>query len=328
MSKGILDKILENPFDDIRITDPRMYNFSNRAIQAMDAANTGGRFTGILDNWRTPVAVMYAQLSSLDLGMNIQLGLTQTNDQVLAAFKKKMSDEEPFIARGLGGRDTLAYKEFYPHQLSEYTNATKTEMLILVTRAAVVGTKYEKQIGKPLADELVQLQKDWDSTRTKQTLQFATVDGTRASKSKARLDLEFACQISYLDIARLFAGDPKGAKQFVNTDLLFPLSNSLASHVYNGTTDAGTITLVVHDNLSDDTEIAVKIISVGTQVIVFVADNDKAQPVGVGKLLNPRKNAYHFTGVELGTKGSAKTYLLISNQSATDKATWEITVNQ
>lgn len=328
MSKAILDKFFENQFTDIRITDSRIYNFSNSSIVAMTAANIGGRFSNIIDFWSATSAAMYAQISNLDTGINIQVGLTKTNNQVMAEFKAKMSDEEGIIAKALGGKNSPKYNEFFPHLLSEYTNATKTQMPFLIKRVVDASQKYETELGKILVDEFVLIQKDWDSSRIKQSTQIATVKGQIATKSKTRTDLENTSQLAILELAKIFAGDPVSAKQFVNTDLLYPLANSVASNIYNGTTDAGAITLVVHDNLSDSSEIVIKITSIGTPVILYVADNDKAQPVGVGKLLNPRKNAYHLTGVELGTQGTGKTYLLINNRSATDKVSWEISVKQ
>jgi len=57
-----------------------------------------------------------------------------TADQVIAAFRLSLREKQGVIANDVGGFDSEAYLEFYPHGLMEYTRASKTEMPTLTGR--------------------------------------------------------------------------------------------------------------------------------------------------------------------------------------------------
>ncbi len=317
------EKLFEPFFDNDRITDARIYNFCNYTLIRMRTGNGTGIYSDFIAILDKPTQAMYLAISSLDTGTNIQIGKTKTNDQVLAAFKAKMSDEQSIIAKSLGGKNKPEFLEFYPHKGTEYSKATKEQMPILVKRVADAATKYETKIGKTLANELRQLQTDWNNSRDSQTTQIAAVGDQKVIKSKTRIELEDAIKLVLLELAKLFMDKPGLYKQFIKPSLLYPSGKNVKSVNYNGTTDPEAVSVVFHDNISDDAEISIKITSIDTEAILYIGESPTEKPTAVGKLFRPSKKFSHLTAIELGTEGG---YLLLYNPSKTDKVVWEIKV--
>ena len=116
--------------DDDRITNSRLYVFGKNLLSHLIAANTNHEYDAIIAIVTSKVNDFGKDLGEVDTSTITGFGKRKTNDELLASFKKTMSDEEPFIARILG-IDSTEYLDFYLHKISEYSDAAKIRMYIL-----------------------------------------------------------------------------------------------------------------------------------------------------------------------------------------------------
>ncbi len=288
--------IFDNFFDDKNIIDTRLYNFGNYLLTALNTANgTANIHQEQIDTLSPALTVMFTEISGLDASQTIGLGTTKTNDEVLAAFKTKMSDENKIIAKALGGKNAPALLEFYPHKLSEYTKVTKKTMPFLVNRVSTAAKKYEAKIGKILADELIQFEIDWSNTREQQEVQASAIKTIKIKKSIARVELENAIKSVLLDLSKKFIGQPEAvALQFVNCRLLFPVPKHATKRTFSGETGVNGITVILHESLGVDVEISVKNTNSFASFIIYKGESSTAKAIGIGKQINPGKKAHNF----------------------------------
>ncbi len=215
------ERIFKNYFDDIKIISIRLTNFSNNLLNQLIAANNGGAYTALINRLTPALAAFQAELGEVNVSLNILKGATLTNGQVIRRFKTTVSEEEPFIARALGGKNTPAYLEFYPQGISEYLKATKNIMPVLTSRIKVAATAHAAALGPALAATLQAYEASWTDSRNTQQQQMGSVNDNRTGRSNARTELEAALLFILHAIAGMFPGNVAQCGAFFNFHLLF-----------------------------------------------------------------------------------------------------------
>jgi len=104
--------------DDERITNSRLYAFGKNLLSHLIAANTNHQYDTIISLVTLRVNDFGKDLGEVDTSTITGIGKRKTNDELMASFKKVMSDEEPFIGMSLE-IDSTEYLDFYPHKVSE-----------------------------------------------------------------------------------------------------------------------------------------------------------------------------------------------------------------
>jgi hypothetical protein len=243
-------KLFGNFFDTKEITPLRFYGFSNDAYNALVNGNSSGQYDGILAILKPLIPALGSELGVLDTSLNVQKGATLTNDQVLSNFAFTMSDEEPFIARALGGRATAAYLQFYPHQISEYSQATKTQMPTLTQRIFTAAGANSIALGTTLTTLLQGFQQQWADSRDDQETDKSQVKGTRTVRSSTLLAAQLGMLTAIHTVAALNPGDVATCSSFFNFNLLF--THTVHKHqLLAGTPAAGATEQVLNQTHPD-----------------------------------------------------------------------------
>src|SRR5213075_30890 len=128
------------------------------------------------------LAAFGTEVSDVDVALSLQMGKTLTVNQVMAAFKLTMSIKEGVIADDLGGRNTPAYLEFYPHGIFEYSKATKAEMPTLTVRVKTGATAHSVPLGATLTSLLTGFKAQWETARSQQDTQKGSVEDNRSQR--------------------------------------------------------------------------------------------------------------------------------------------------
>jgi hypothetical protein len=68
------EKLFENIFEDVRITDSRLYNFGSDCLNRLTAANGTNQFTTLIDQLTTALAELEDELSNVDTGVTNKKG--------------------------------------------------------------------------------------------------------------------------------------------------------------------------------------------------------------------------------------------------------------
>lgn len=210
----------KNHFDERAITNTRLETFIGDMLGRLRAGNTGGRFDVIIDKFNISYPAFTGDISDVDVALTLQKGSTMTVEGVHKLFKTTMSFQEPFIADAIGGRETPAYKEFYPSKITEYSICPQADMPKLTSRVNTAATHYASALGTTRATLLEGFKNQWTTTKAAQELQKGKVSTERDGRNDTRLLIENDCNFAIAIISSLFPGDVANAKTFVNFSLL------------------------------------------------------------------------------------------------------------
>jgi hypothetical protein len=281
-------KLFENIFDDIKIINSRLYNFGIDTLGRLTAANGGGDYTTLIALIKPPLLALADDLGLVDTSLTIQIGATLTNDQVMAAFKLTMSEKEGAIADKLGGRTTPAYLQFYPHKISEYTNATKTQMPVLTHRVNVAATANSVALGAMLTALLQGYETSWTTSRTDQETQMGTVEDMRNQRDDVRINVELALLTTVHTIAAKFPGDVPNCSQFFDFKKLF----SIAHHTHDtksGVIPANGKVVVANLSWSDLMALDIKNTDDNSEFVAYIALNATDEPGPLAKKVKAKR---------------------------------------
>jgi len=320
--KPNIDMLFGNIFDDRNIINTRLLNFAKNLKANLIKQNTSHQFDTQITLLTTVIDDLEDDLGNVDTGINVQKGKTVDNNKVLAAFKLAMSDEEPFIARAIGGKDTAAYLEFYPAKISEYSNAIKTDMDTLTNRVATAATKYATQLGATLTAKLQSFATDWQDSREVQEQQKGGVKNIRADRSTTREALELALLKVLHHIASSYPGDVVKCKSFVSFHLLFPHGRSKVTD-FEGTLAVGATNELLNKTLAIDDEITITNTGTNAPLLLWLAATATEAAGTLAKTIQPGETQT-YTPDQLGSAGN--TFLLISNTSEVNEAKYAVEV--
>ena len=178
-----VEKIFGNFLNSPLITPDRLLLFAKDNLIRLTKANTNKEYDTIIGVLTNVIAVLEGEVTTVDTTMNLQSGQTDTVNTVTSDFHHTLSSLEGVIANSVGGIDSIPFKEFYPHGVSEYGLANRTTMPMLTTRVKLAATKYATQLGVPVTTKLQGYQAEYVTVRNSQSTSIANLSTNRGVKS-------------------------------------------------------------------------------------------------------------------------------------------------
>ena len=317
------EKLFENFFEDKNITTTRLFNFGNDALNKFIAANGAGTtYNDEITLLTAPVGNVGTALGETDTSINIQLGKTITVDGIEDSFKKTMSDKEGRIRDDLGGQFAPAYLEFYPHGITEYHDATKTNIETLLQRVKTAATTHAAALGTMLSDLLKGFETNYTLARNLQQQQMGNVSDNRADTHAARTALEIALLQVIHAIAQMYPGNVEQCMAFFDFTLLLPVKHpdhvKIEKAILAGNTDK-----TYNHKFTDSTEIAFKNTGTTAALLVWLALLSTDAPGTLAKEVQPG----HSLIVKPSQLGDLEnTFLLVKNTSEVNDGSYEINI--
>lgn len=277
MALTFFERLFSNYLDTNKTTPQRLYDCGMYTLALLIDRNTDGAYDQVITDLTAALTALNNDISGVDTGLTIQFGKTQTNDEVQESFKFTMSDKEGVIADKLGGRGTEAYILFYPHGITEYTSATKTNMPKLTKRVNEAATTHATALGTVLKTLLQGFQASWISSRGVQTTQFGRVGNSRTGRNKneTAVQVELMGTIDFLKYT--FRNDLPTADSYFKFSLLFNPTHH--KHIINSGTIAKGDKLVKFDEIfHDEQEISIRNTTNNAKIFVYKAINIGDEP--------------------------------------------------
>lgn len=222
--KLIFQHLFSNFFNNKAITTTRLYNFAKDSLSRFQTQNENNSYDDIIGYLEEPINRLNEKISTVDVALGLQLGKTMTVDQFIRLFKKTMSEKEGVIADAVGGFDSPKYKEFYPHGVSEYTNAPKRKLTTLVERVYTVTGSNSTLLSPALVTKMQAFKSSWDMNRTDQQQQKGEVSEDRDERDVVRIDVEIALLKSMHALGVMYPGNSNHCYTFFDFNLLYPVS--------------------------------------------------------------------------------------------------------
>lgn len=214
------EKIFGNFFSEKSISNPRLANFANDALNRLIATNTDGNNTSLINLLNPALNRLQAELGDVDVAKGVQKGKTLSLNRFINDFKEAMGRFEGVIAYAFGGTETPGYLEFYPNGKSEYSLATKGQMQVLVSRLRQAATKHAAKLDPVIAGQLTEFEGTWKRLRDEQVQQKGNVSDNRTSRQEARTNLELVLLTLVHTVALRHPGNTEACTSYFDFSLL------------------------------------------------------------------------------------------------------------
>ncbi|RYY46937.1 MAG: hypothetical protein EOO06_13425 [Chitinophagaceae bacterium] len=207
--------LLENPFNDQRVTHLRLVLFAQNAHEALK------------DRYPDLAVLINGKVERL-IGVIGNIGKTSAegkgSGKALNAYKKKlhafMKTNVDAFSVALGGRESMAFLSFFPEGLSEFTRLTHTEAPAVLDRLKKSVADYGNQLPDALRSGLEPLLNEWSTLRSSQQYLLESVDAKRADRINERIELELALLKAVHTVALEHLGEPKQSGKYFNAHML------------------------------------------------------------------------------------------------------------
>ncbi len=322
--KANINMLFGNIFIDVNIIPERLAAFAQDTLNRLVAANGGGDYTTLITPLQAALNDLRFELGDIDTGLAQQKGATLTLDQVIALFKKTMSDKKGAIADKVGGFDTPVFLEFYPHGSSEYTLAPKTEMAVLTHRVKTAATTHSVALGATLTALLQGFESSWQTSLDNQQQKMGSVDDNRTEREVAITEVQMALLLAIHTIALKFPANVGECSAFFNFSLLLRRAHT-EMEVFTGTLAANAKTAVLNRSLTDDVKLKVVNTDDNAPLIVYLAATAGEEPDGVFVKVKPGKSR-NLKPSSLGSLDN--TFLMLLNDSAVNEGSYKVEVRE
>ncbi|MBE7174715.1 MAG: hypothetical protein INR73_29365 [Williamsia sp.] len=215
------ETVFNNFFRSANITPERFYEFGTTHLQALILANDKGQFDDMIARLTQALSDLQKEIAGVDINLNTQKTETRTVDAFIGDFRLYMSDNEPFIARQLGGRQSAGFKEMYPFGITEYSKISKTAMPAVTARIRSVGGKYSKNLDPDTLSTLQGFEPGYTECVTAQKKQKQTVSADRTGRKSAFVAAQLTLTESVHTVGAAYPGNVEKCASFFPFSMLY-----------------------------------------------------------------------------------------------------------
>jgi hypothetical protein len=312
-----LRKFAVNYFDTKEISDDNLKKFSEIDIQNLIANNPGSIYDQIILDSTNAHTNYYGAITNEDVRAAIKEGSTIAMNGSLKLFKETVSQKEG-IVRGTYGADSPTYQEFFPHGLTEYSNATLSTAETLMDRMVSRATAHVAELTAPFVTLFTNLKTSFLAKRDAQLLLIGDVKGLKQATSQNRDVLEKQMMTNLLTVALNNIGNPDAIDIYFDQSFIKPASQK----TFSGKVDA--LKIVNIDSRKYKSEQDITLYNNGDGSLSFGLSKfiDKSGIVQI--TLSPHEEK-KVNASELGDVTTCK-YLNVSNPDATLEGDYKVVV--
>lgn len=310
---------VKNHFDTNRISEERFKKFVQDHIGRLNANNQNGQYNVLIQDTTHLYNEYIQSLQNEASGMALQQSRTKSVDNIIEDFKKAIRQKEGLI-RAYYDTDTPEYQEFFPRGITEYTEASKANIEIVMQQLTDALANHQNTLGTAVLTQFETLKNDYITNRQIQIQQMSLVDNFNSKITDSRNQLEVQLMKNILDIAKEFIGNSERFGDFFDQSLL-ELQTSQGDDVIQGTILANATQNIESQGILPTTKIKMK--NTGTVTLYFEimpAANDAA--TGYVSVL-PNKSLT-LDAIDMG--GINNTFLNVTNPNTSVSGKYEVTL--
>lgn len=314
--------LFSNLFRDTHITPSRLYSFGTTVLNYLISANDKGQFDALIDLLTDAMASLKTELANIDENLTGQKQGTKSVGEFIVSFYTFMSDNEPFIARQLGGRDTAAYASFFPYGKTEYSSAKRSAMPMLTERVQRAAAKYQADLDPAIYDALTGFAPFFNKIYTSQQRQISTVKQDRTDRSTAFVEAQLALTTTVFTVAAQYPGDVAKCSAFFPFSMLFA-PNKTKSYTVSGELEKGAAAILLNKVMKEDVVITLKNTGDLATYAVWLAASASG-PMPEDAIVVNTEDSRDVKVADLGDVKN-RTFFMIQNMSEVNPAAYDIT---
>ena len=186
----LFSNFFKNLFADPAISDARLRKFCEDHLARLANENGGGLYTTVLNDTAALYTAYFGNIQNADVATAVRQSLTSSNDNVMATFKKEASKLEGVVISVYDNKQAPEYQEFYPAGLTEYSNATKENVEVLMNRINAALSNHSADFPPATITLFNSIKSNWTTSRNLQLDKKSEVSSLTTGKNTTRVALE------------------------------------------------------------------------------------------------------------------------------------------
>ena len=316
------DRYFTNLFNNVHITSGRLSYFGTYTLYMLIRFNPANVFDDIITSLTQSIKLMGDDSIKIDSTKNIQKGFTFNLNQVTFLFKHTVSNLEGIIARAVGGKNTVAYSEFFPDGLTEYNIADRKKTDILVNRIFNLADKYSKFLPDDVVTELQAFKSDWENAFDIQGNTKAELRVHRTDRQDSRKTLELILMQAIFSVGLQYPGDEVKCGNYFDFNLLYHVAHH-HHDVHEGLLAVKEIKTIINRMMTDSVKIKVNNTGTNANIIIWKGATE-TEPAPPGPITIKAGKSKLLVSSKIGKY--EKPFLLIQNISEVNTAEYEVEV--
>ena len=194
-----METLFKNHFDTVKISYDNLKKFSEDHLARITANNPGGVFNDLVTKTGIAHTAYFGAITNKDVATAVKQGMTLAVDNQIAAFKALVRRKESAVANAFGD-DSPQYQEFFPHGMTEYSNAIKANIETLMSRIATAGDTYKNELGEEFGQAFSDSYRAYQSLREAQLGKKGSVSDLQdvTGKNRTVLELQLTANLHYI----------------------------------------------------------------------------------------------------------------------------------
>ncbi len=250
----------------------------------------------------------------------IQKGDTLDVDKHIDNFQRLVRRREGAI-QSFFGNDSSQYMEFFPQGLTEYNEATKANIVALMTRMKDRSIHYAAELGTAMGTEFTTVLNNYVAQRNEQLLTFGEVEVLRTTTATARAALVAQLGLNLLFIAGKNLGHPDRLDDFMDQSIIRRPSDN-EDGTLDGIVQGGTILNIESAGITSTSQFTLRNTGV-TDLLFALSSAPDTMPAAAGLQVVPGE-LRQVPASALGPSGN--TFLNVQNLSVDVAGGWEVMV--
>lgn len=228
-----IERYFEIQFNDPYINREMLRKFMEDHLKRLAVNNTSNLYDNLLTETQKSYEQYFGALTDADTSNALQQSRTKSMENVRGQFTALIRRREGLVTNSYD-EDSPEYQEFFPHGLSEYTEATLENIETLMVRFITASAAHSADLGTKLSEEFSDLKERFLAARGKQLEQKGVADKASETVGHQRDAVEIQLTKNLLTIALNNIGNPAAAASYFDQSIIArPSSGS------DGSTDTG-----------------------------------------------------------------------------------------
>ena len=317
-----VDRLFGNIFDTPLTTPDRLLLHAKDHLARLVKGNTNHAFDVQIALLTPLIATLETDVSDEDSTLNLQTGQTDEVNLVTINFRHTLSTLNGVIANSVGGKASVAYKEFFPRGLTEYDQANRKTMPVLTTRINKAATKYATMLGATVTATLQGFQATYTAARSVQNTSITDLSTDRGDKAGSVTGVELGLVQSVHTVGNAFPANVVKCSGFFNFNLLYTVAHRKHTF-YNKVLAESEVSVVVNRSFTDSVTITLRNKSTSADIVAWIGltaiDPPNAQAITI-------KAGKASVSLPSSLGDSAGTFLIIKDASLVNPATYQVEI--
>lgn len=214
-----IENFFKTLFMMVSLSEANFVKFVEDHLERLRINNPGSRYAALIAALTAIFNEFKTAIDQRNLNQALQESQTLTVDQIIAAFKAKMSRIHTDITDrwDIG---TPIYEKFFPHGLEEYSKATKGNIGSLMNRFISVCDIHRADLPEGFVIPFTELKAQWEADRPAQLSLIGNTDGNRLTVAEKREAVAVQVTKNVHTIALDFIGNTNAASVYFDQSII------------------------------------------------------------------------------------------------------------